>query len=325
LPKYRYPSAGDLYPVQVYLYVKPECIEGLAGGTYYYHPSKHELLRLSSEARLDRDLHAAHNRAIFDESAFSLFLVGQLNAIAPLYGEQSRDFCLLEAGYLGQLLMTAAPAAGLGLCPIGGLDFERVRPWLALDTGHEPLHSLLGGCPAETAVGPFASQPSLDAELASFLRTKLPEYMVPSAFVLLERLPLTPNGKIDRAALPAPAAPRATEGPSVSPAPESDIEGLLSGIIQEVLETTTVGLTDNFFDLGATSLHIVRMHRRLTEVLQRDIAVVEMFKHPSIRSLAEHLTGGPTASAAWQQGQERAAARRASRNRHNAEHPGESS
>ena len=77
-----------------------------------------------------------------------LFLVAELAAIAPMYGPQSLPFAALECGYLSQLLMLHAPSCGLGLCPIGGVEFDRVRHLFALGDTQVMLHSHLGGIPA---------------------------------------------------------------------------------------------------------------------------------------------------------------------------------
>ena len=95
--KYRYGSAGSLYPVQTYLWVKPDRVENLAAGIYYYHPADHRLVLLTPDASIDRSVHSAVNRAIFDDSAFSVFLIAQLNAITPLYGEIGKHYAAIEA------------------------------------------------------------------------------------------------------------------------------------------------------------------------------------------------------------------------------------
>jgi amino acid adenylation domain-containing protein len=143
-PKYRYGSAGSLYPVQTYLYVKPDRVEDVSAGTYYYHPGSHRLLNLSGDARVDRS-DFPKNQAIFDESAFAVFLIGQLDAISPMYGKHARDFCMIEAGLMCQLLETSAPANQIGLCQIGGLNFQPFRHLFALEESHIYLHCLLGG------------------------------------------------------------------------------------------------------------------------------------------------------------------------------------
>ena len=144
-PKYLYGSAGGLYPVQTYLHIRPNRMEGVAAGVYYYHPREHQLLLLSAGAQVDRNVHWPANRPIFDEAAFSIFLIAQLSAIAPLYGEESLHFATIEAGLMSQLLETIAPVHCIGLCQIGSLDFARIRHLFALGEDHVLVHSLLGG------------------------------------------------------------------------------------------------------------------------------------------------------------------------------------
>ncbi|EAU62130.1 amino acid adenylation domain protein, partial [Stigmatella aurantiaca DW4/3-1] len=292
MPKYRYASAGGLYPVQVYLHVKPGRVGGLAGGTYYYHPKRHELVLLTADAAMDRSQHASRNRPVFDAAAFSVFLVGKLSAIAPLYGSMARDFCMLEAGYMAQLLMSVAPAHKMGLCPIGVMDFEPLRSQLALDEHHVLLHSFLGGGAVTAAAAakpaPKAADASLPDELRRYLASKLPEYMVPSSFVLLDSLPLTSNGKVDRSALRAPAELVEVKPPAAR-APGSDVERSLAAIVQEVLQLQEVDVHRNFFDLGGTSVHIVQMHRRMKERLKADIPIAQMFRYTTVSALAEFI------------------------------------
>jgi amino acid adenylation domain-containing protein len=145
LPKYQYGSAGALYPVQTYLYVKSNRVESLSEGTYYYNPSKHHLVLLSDAARIERDIYDAPNQPIFDESAFAIFLIGQLDAITPMYGDLAEKFCLIETGLITQLLEMSAPNCNIGLCQIGRLDFQKIQHYLRLDRGHMYMHCLLGG------------------------------------------------------------------------------------------------------------------------------------------------------------------------------------
>ncbi len=310
LPKYRYGSAGGLYPVQIYLYIKPDRLEGLAGGTYYYHPQQHRLILLSAETKINRNIHGLTNRTTFDESAFSLFLIAQLNAITPMYGKKARDFCLIEAGLISQLLETSAPDYKIGLCQIGGFDFEQVRHLFALDKSHEYLYSLLGGRVQDTKNEIFLENPSpvlssektqysqsqessnLSTELKSYLKEKLPEYMVPSTFVLLDALPLTHNGKIDRKALPEPDE-IAVQSEIAYVEPQNDVEQTIAAVWQEVLQIDKVGVHDNFFDLGGNSVHIVRIHKKLQEIFHNKITVIKLFEYPTIRSLASVLSSSP--------------------------------
>jgi amino acid adenylation domain-containing protein len=126
------------------------------------------------------------------------------------------------------------------------------------------------------------------SDLRSFVQQKLPEYMVPTAFVPLKALPLTANGKVDRRALPIPDGDR-PDLQEVYEAPRSEVERALANIWQEVLHLEKVGVNDNFFDLGGNSLLMVQVHHKLREVLQCDISIVEMFQNPTIKSLAKYI------------------------------------
>lgn len=139
---------------------------------------------------------------------------------------------------------------------------------------------------AYAVAGDQSSAPNVE-ELRSYLKAVLPEYMVPSAFVMLERMPLTRNGKVDRRALPAPKldayASREYE------APEGEVEEILAGVWQELLRVERVGRHDNFFELGGHSLLIVKVLERLRRVgLSADVRCV--FESPTLADLASALT-----------------------------------
>jgi len=152
---------------------------------------------------------------------------------------------------------------------------------------------------------------NLGPELRTHLRTSLPEFMVPSAFVMLDALPRTPNGKVDRKALPEPDRGRA-ETSAVPEAATSDCERAIAGVWQGLLSLDTVGVETNLFDLGANSLMMVRAMARLTEALDRSVSLVEMFSFPTVRSLADHLeSGDEDASAAMKQSHDRGQSRKA--------------
>ena len=145
-PKYLYASPGGLYPGQVYLHIQPERVRDVLAGTYYYHPVDHRLVLLTANAKIDRSIHIPFiNTPIFDQAAFSIFLITQLRAIAPAYGEHSLRFATLEAGIMAHLLEMSAAECGLGLCQIGSIEFERIRHLFDLDDTHVLMHSLLGG------------------------------------------------------------------------------------------------------------------------------------------------------------------------------------
>ena len=127
------------------------------------------------------------------------------------------------------------------------------------------------------------------SELREHLRTKLPDYMVPAAFVTLKALPLTPNGKVDRKALPAPNV--APAKPSFDfAAAGSPMEQLLAGIWAKELSLEKVGVNDNFFELGGHSLLLTRIQVRINEALKTTVSIVELFQYPTIRALAARLS-----------------------------------
>ena len=124
--------------------------------------------------------------------------------------------------------------------------------------------------------------------LRSFLKSKLPSYMVPGAFVFLEAIPLTPNGKIDRRALPAPDNENLSESASLIP-PRTNTELQLSQIWSEVLNIATVGVQDNFFDLGGHSLLAVRLMARIDRQLGIHLPLATLLTEPTIESQASLL------------------------------------
>lgn len=127
---------------------------------------------------------------------------------------------------------------------------------------------------------------TLGRHLRQNLAQRLPDYMLPSAFVFLDSLPLTPNGKLDRQALPAPEYTGSTA--SHVPAQSLD-ETRLVLVWQETLGVHPVGVTDNFFELGGHSLLAAQIVQRMRRSLQRDIALQQLFKTPTIRGLLQSL------------------------------------
>ncbi|HHP7239798.1 amino acid adenylation domain-containing protein, partial [Longibacter sp.] len=155
-PKSLYPSAGGLYAVQAYLYVKGGRVQGLDGGVYYYHPRRHELVMITPGAEIAADVHTPNNFYIHEGAAFGVFLVGKMSAIEPMYGEAARDFCLLEAGYIGQQLQADGFDHNVGFCPVGGVDFDCIRSHFDLDDDHVYLHALMGGAISDEQKTVFA-------------------------------------------------------------------------------------------------------------------------------------------------------------------------
>ncbi|HKN21465.1 MAG TPA: non-ribosomal peptide synthetase [Terracidiphilus sp.] len=154
-------------------------------------------------------------------------------------------------------------------------------------------------------------------DLRAVASAKLPDYMVPSAFVFLHELPLTGNGKIDRKALlklPPPNLSSAAAGHTAESA--SEMERTVASAWQRALGIPAVGLKENFFDLGAHSLTVAEAHAKLQEALGREIALLDLFQFTTVSALAAHLDAqSGEARAAASLISERAARRRMARPR----------
>ncbi|HEX4646645.1 MAG TPA: amino acid adenylation domain-containing protein, partial [Verrucomicrobiae bacterium] len=134
--------------------------------------------------------------------------------------------------------------------------------------------------------------------LRAYLRSRLPDYMIPGVFVPLESLPLNGNGKVDRRALPLPDR-QITALAKTFVAPRDKLEAQLAKIWEEVLEVPRVGAEDHFFNLGGHSLLAVRLLARIEKVLDRKIPVAAIFQSPTVAQLANVLrekTSQPPAS-----------------------------
>lgn len=132
------------------------------------------------------------------------------------------------------------------------------------------------------------------SELRSFVARVLPAHMVPAAVTVLERIPTTPNGKLDRAALPAPDA--ALTGRShLAVAPRDELEARLLRIWRQVLGVGDIGVTDDFFSLGVSSLTAGRLFARIERELGRQLPLAPVFQAPTVERLAQLLRDGTRA------------------------------
>ncbi len=209
------------------------------------------------------------------------------NAGARLYktGDQARQLPSGEIVYMGRLdhqvkvrgfrIELGEIEAVLGQCP-------GVREAVVVAHGEGAGRSLAA------YVVPSPESGLEIAALREALRSKLPEHMIPSAFVTLERLPLTPNGKLDRKVLPALGA---VEGGGVV-APRNLLELALVQLWEEVLERGPVGVTDDFFELGGHSLLAVRLLALVRRRFGRDLALADLFRGATVERLAQLLQVG---------------------------------
>jgi hypothetical protein len=143
------------------------------------------------------------------------------------------------------------------------------------------------------------------------LKQVLPDYMVPAAFVRLDTMPLTTNGKIDRPALPQPDRERPEQTAEFA-APRTAMERALADIWRGVLNLDQVGVRDNFFDLGGSSLLAVEAFRRMGSLSTGRCQVIDLFRYPTIHALAGFLDEGDAPAQEREDVRERAQRQKAS-------------
>lgn len=160
-------------------------------------------------------------------------------------------------------------------------DYPGLQQAAVMVREHAAQKRLVGYLVPENADGTFES-----AQLTRFLRNRLPEYMIPSAFVLLKAFPLTPNGKLDWKAFPAPAV---TSEVGSFIAPRDATENRLAAIWSEVLDVRPVGVTDSFFDLGGHSIMATRLFARVEKAFGKRLPLGTLFEAPTIEQLAAIL------------------------------------
>ena len=165
------------------------------------------------------------------------------------------------------------------------VDFKEVRKCVVVLREDDPGDQRL--------VAYYVPEPGADVEMPDFrdrLKKHLPEYMVPSTFMALKALPLLTNGKVNRKALPVPENTR-RQSENAYIAPRSDMEQIITDVWSSALKMDKVGVDDNFFDLGGHSLLMAQVNNKLQHLLKKEIAMVTLFKYPTISALAKHLSG----------------------------------
>jgi aspartate racemase len=145
--------------------------------------------------------------------------------------------------------------------------------------------------------------------LRAYLEEKLPDYMIPAFVFSLDAMPLNPNGKVDRRAL-AEMIPHKQDRSSSLVKPRTETEQKIAAILQDVLLIEEVGVEDSFFDLGANSLQLARVHARLQSVFSADLKLVTLFQNPTVKALAEFLNNGGSRKPVTNRIQDRAARQR---------------
>lgn len=214
----------------------------------------------------DAGVHPEDLWAIGDELPYTVHITwsrsGEIGCYDALLARRPTASATADAGWLTERQLDALPRP----------SSASRKPWSHY--ANNPLQGLLTR--------------KLVPQLRSFLQEKLPEYMVPSAFVLLEALPLSPNGKVDRRALPVPdqARPELDE-PFV--APRNPLEEVVAGVWAEILGVERVGIHDHFLELGGHSLLATQIMSRLQDIFPLELPLRYLFESPTVAQLAERI------------------------------------
>lgn len=293
--KYRYPSAFGLYPVQVYLYVKPNDHSIVPAGVYYFHPVNHKLVLVNGEACLQNETFGEKNKKTAESASFYLFLVGKMDAITPLYQEHARDYCMIEAGYMGQLLMSNSVQYKTGLCPMGYMvEPESMRELFKLESDQEFLHFFTGGTIlAHQNVKWLGGQSQSSGRLQGYrqyVEEELPSYMVPSYYIKLNEFPLNVNGKIDRICLQKRDLPKLHEETTSSyVAPRDSTERQVHDFLMKLLHHEKIGVHDNFFEIGGDSLLAVQLLTMIRSRFHLDLSLRNILNAPTVAGISSIL------------------------------------
>ncbi len=279
LGKFRWPSAGALYPVQSYVWIRDGAVDGMSGGTYFVDPARSALVPVTLGCHLVPDLYGAPNRSLAERCAFTVFLVSCPEAMAPVYGELTGRFELLEAGAMMQVLVERAAQAQVAACPIGDVYFPALAPLLGVAPDKKLLVALMFGSPLAPVPGEVAAAGAPPAARNG-------------------------NAGSPPAPLPSGAATAGERAPGAAPPAEAAaIQDLVQRIWRELLDVERVDPDANVFDFGADSMHLVRARRRIHEETGCELDVSEFFLAPTARGLAASIAsrrggGGGTVPAA---------------------------
>lgn len=140
--RYQYGSAGGLYPIDIYYYIKNSRVENIDGGLYYYDPVKNSLIIVDSNCKIDKETHYYNNQSIFSESAFSILFFYNGEVSMPKYGGMGYFYSLIDLGIMVQLYTVLAEHTKMGICSIGELNFKSIESYFKLRKNQVFIHDV---------------------------------------------------------------------------------------------------------------------------------------------------------------------------------------
>jgi amino acid adenylation domain-containing protein len=163
---YYYASAGGLYPIDVFVYVKEDRVEQMAGGLYYYNPMDNSLKLVDDTCVITADIHYMGNKEIFNASAFSLFMIYDAGVTMPKYSENGYFYACIDTGVMVGTLTQAAELLGIGICSIGSVNFQRITDHFQLNENQVLVHTI------ELGLKPAHINPSVSNEITWDIKEK---------------------------------------------------------------------------------------------------------------------------------------------------------
>ncbi len=147
--KYYYASAGGLYPIDIYLYVKDNRVENIPGGLYYYSPVSNSIALASTSCVVTDEAHFFTNKDIYNTSAFSVFFIYNAEVSMPKYAGMAYYYACIDAGIMVGALTSAAELCNIGLCSIGNMNFDKIKKYFKLNEAQVLIHTVEVGLKSE--------------------------------------------------------------------------------------------------------------------------------------------------------------------------------
>ncbi len=286
-------SNQEVHYPEVYIFIKQDAVESFKGGWYHYN--------LSSQSLMESGDHTPFEVLPSLEDTYSI-LTSASGGIFFVQKESDNAFhkhILTFAGYFSQQLMDFGIKHRIGGCPLVRLDSKGISSINQVCQGGKAIHYFLfGPTTVEQMTDISTSNYPTNAfvhTLQKFLRSKLPEYMVPETFLQLEKFPLTANGKVDLKILKKQFESQGSKKRNITP-PSTMTEKKLFKIWKDVLSRETIGIDDNFFEIGGNSLLMTKMALLVRKKFNVDIPLNVFFNSTTIKSLSDGIENQQTST-----------------------------